>query len=90
MDAASGAAAVWWWLGVVALFVVVVPLVLLLAQRLLRRILEIRRYADDILEHGLGVTANLEPVPALGRTRELVRSAGEKLESYVQTVGRML
>lgn len=61
MDAAAGAAGVWWWLAVAALFLLVIPLVLMLAQRLLREVLEIRRYANDVLTHGVGITANLAP-----------------------------
>jgi hypothetical protein len=90
MDAASGAAAVWWWLGVAVLFLVVIPVVLILAQRLLRKVIEIKRYADDVLEHGVGVTANLEPVPALVETRSLVKSVGEGLAAYFGAVERML
>jgi hypothetical protein len=90
MDAASGGAAVWWWLGVVALYLVVIPLVLLLVQRVLRRIQEIRGYADDILEHGLGIAANLEPVPQLADTRDLVGRVRGGLERYASAVERLL
>jgi hypothetical protein len=90
MDAASGGAAVWWWIGVLALFLVVVPLVLFLAQRVLRHIGEIKGYADDVLEHVLGVAANLDPVPALAETRELVERVGGGLADYAGSVDRML
>ncbi|CAN5689152.1 hypothetical protein BH24ACT26_BH24ACT26_02560 [soil metagenome] len=90
MDAASGAAAVWWWLGVAALFLAVIPVVLILAQRLLQEVLEIRRYADDVLEHGVGITANLEPVPALVETRALVKRVGGGLGTYVGAVDRIM
>lgn len=90
MDAASGAGAVWWWIGVGALFFVVIPFVLILAQRILQEVSEIRRYADDVLEHGVGITANLEPVPALVETRDLVKRVGGGLATYLKTVERML
>ena len=90
MNAASGAAAVWWSIGIALLFLVVIPVVLVLAQRLLQRVLEIKRYADDVLVHGLDVTANLEPVPALVETRGLVESVGTKLGTYARAVDRLL
>lgn len=90
MDAASGGAAVWWWIGVLALFLVVIPVVLLLVQRVLRDIGEIRDYADDIREHGAGVAANLEPVPALAETRDLVKRVSGRLVEYAATVDRLL
>jgi hypothetical protein len=90
MDSTSGAAAVWWWIGVLLLYLAVIPVVLLLAQRLLQRVLEIRRYAADVLEHGIGVTKNLEPVPLLAETRDLVKRVGAGLGTYVQAVSRLL
>ncbi|MDQ3620269.1 MAG: hypothetical protein M3391_09105 [Actinomycetota bacterium] len=90
MDATSGAAAAWWWLGLVVLFFVVAPLVVILAQRLAKVIVEIKRYSEDVLAHGLGITTNLAPVPALIETRDLVKSAGPKLAGYVGSVDRIL
>ncbi|MFN2489504.1 MAG: hypothetical protein ABR529_07175 [Actinomycetota bacterium] len=90
MDATSGAAAVWWWMGIVVLFAVVIPLVLFLAQGLLSVILEIKAYAADVLEHGVAITGNLDPVPALLDTRDLVKSAGGKLTRYALAVDRIL
>ncbi len=90
MDAASGAAAVWWSIGIAALVLVVIPLVVFLAHRMLMHIVEIKRYADDVLEHGVGVTANLAPVPALLDTRESVKNVGSGLLTYAGSVDRML
>jgi hypothetical protein len=90
MDAASGGAAVWWWIGILVLLLVVIPTVLLLIQQLLRHISEIKHYADDVLEHGLGIAENLEPVPALAETRDLVKRAGGGLGDYVAAVDRLL
>ncbi len=72
-----------WWIGNAVLLVVVVPVVLLLANRVMRPALEIQRYADDILEHGVALTVNLEPVPAVARTRELVGTAKDLAVRYV-------
>lgn len=90
MDAASGGSAVWWWIGVLVLFLVVIPLVLLLVQRVLTHLREIDDYASDVLEHGLGITKNLEPVPALGDTRHLVKQVANGLAAYVGAADRML
>ena len=90
MDAASGGAAVWWWIGILVLLLVVIPTVLLLVQRVLRHISEIKHYADDVLEHGLGIAGNLDPVPALAETRDLVGRVGAGLGEYVAAVDRLL
>jgi hypothetical protein len=90
MDAASGGAAVWWWIGILVLLLVVIPIVLLLIQRVLRHISEIRHYADDVLEQGLAIAGNLEPVPTLIETRDLVRRVGAGLGEYVAAVDRLL
>lgn len=90
MEALPVGGAIMWWIGVVALFAVVIPLVLLLVQRVLSHLSEIKDYADDVLTQGVAVTENLAPVPALLQTRDLVKSAREKLGQYVTTVGRLL
>lgn len=90
MDATSGAAAVWWSIGIAALVLIVIPLVVFLAHRMLMHITEIKRYADDVLEHGVGVTANLAPVPALLDTRDSVKRVGSGLLTYAGSVDRML
>lgn len=90
MDAASGAAAVWWSIGIAALVLVVIPLVVFLAHRMLSHIVEIKRYADDVLEHGVAITANLAPVPALLETRARVKKVGAGLSAYAGSVDRML
>lgn len=81
---------VWWWIGNAILLVVVIPLVIVLADRVVRRALEIKGYAADVLEHGVGITGNLDPIPELVRTRDLVRAAREGAEQYGAAVGRLL
>lgn len=90
MDSLSTSGAVLWWLGLAALFLVVIPLLLVLVVRVLGHLREISQYADDVLVHGVGVTKNLEPVPALVQTGDLVASAGGKLARYVGAVDRLL
>jgi hypothetical protein len=86
----SAASVVWSVIGLVVLYLGVAPLLVVLAHRVFRRISEVRRYADDLLEHGVGVTANLDPVPALLDTRDLVKGAGMGLMRYGGTVERLL
>jgi len=68
---------------------VVAPLVVALASYVIRPALECARYADDILEHGVGVTAALEPVPALVATRELTRDVTGNAVAYVGALRRL-
>lgn len=79
-----------WWIGNAALLLLVTPLVLLLANRVIRPAVEVQRYADDILEHGVLLTENLEPVPAIADTRDLVAAARKLSVAYVGAVGPLL
>lgn len=79
-----------WWIGNLVLLFVVVPVVLLLLNRLLRQIMEIDAYANDILEHGVGITAALDSVPKLVRTRELAGTAQNAASRYVGALQRII
>jgi len=80
----------WWWVGNVILLAVVIPLVILLANRVVRPAIEIRRYADDILEHGVGLTGNLDPVPALVDTRRMVEEVKAGVVRYGGALDQIL
>jgi hypothetical protein len=86
----SAASVVWSIIGLVVLYLVVAPTVVVLAHRLFNRISEVDRYADDVLEHGVNITANLDPVPALVDTRDLVKGAGAGLLRYGAAVEKLL
>jgi hypothetical protein len=86
----STVAVVWSVIGLLVLFLVVAPLVVILAHRVLTRVREVQRYADDVLEHGVNIAANLDPVPALLDTRALVKKAGAGLVRYGGAVERLL
>lgn len=79
-----------WWIGNAVLLLVVTPVVLLLANRVIRPAVEVRRYADDILEHGVLLTKHLEPIPAVAVTRELVGAAKSLSVAYVGAVEPLL
>ena len=69
---------------------VVAPLVIVLAVNVIRPALECARYADDILEHGVGISAALEPVPVLITTRELVGEVTGQAVGYVTALRRLV
>jgi hypothetical protein len=67
-----------------------VPLVVLLANRVIRPAVEIQAYSDDILEHGVLLTENLVPVPALIDTdARIVDITGEAVR-YVTALRGMV
>lgn len=69
---------------------VVAPVVVALASYVIRPALESARYAEDILAHGVGVTAAVEPVPALVTTRELTAEVTENAVAYVGALRRLV
>lgn len=81
---------VWWWIANVVLLALVIPLVAFLAKRMLDRSAEVRDYAADILTHGLGITANLDPVPKLADTADLAGATRDAASRYASAVGFLL
>lgn len=77
------------WVASLVGLLVVAPLVVILAQHIIRIAREASRYADDILLHGVGITAALEPVPALLETRRLVGDVTRDAGAYVQALQRL-
>ena len=71
------------WIANAVLLVLVAPLIVLWGNRVLRPACEISRYADDILEHGVCLAANVAPVPALIDTAALVAVAKGHAVRYV-------
>lgn len=80
--------AVLWIMSAIGLLVVA-PLVVALASYVIRPALECARYADDILAHGVGITAAVEPVPALVTTRELAGVVKQNAVAYVGALRRL-
>lgn len=74
------------WIGL-ALGVVVLALVVILFDRVLRPVLEIRRYADDILAAGLGIARNLDGVDEAVRTRDLATAVPGLATAYLRKLG---
>lgn len=68
----------------------VAPLVIFLASRVIEPARECARYADDILVHGLGITAALESVPALLDTQSAVGDIDTNAGEYVAALRRLV
>ena len=81
--------ALWWIANVIAL-VVVIPLVIYLANKLIREAIASKRYADEILVHGVGIAGNLDPVPALAKTAQLSAQTKSGAVAYVPALHRLL
>ncbi len=81
--------AVLWAMSAIGLLVVA-PVVVALASYVIRPALEAARYADDILAHGVGIAAAVEPVPALVTTRELTAEVTENAVAYVGALRRLV
>jgi hypothetical protein len=72
----------------VGLFVLVS--VLSMFNRVIRPILEIDRYAKDILEGGVGIAKGVEGVDELAKTRDLVNSIPPLAVAYLEVVKKEL
>ena len=70
------------WIGLAVLLVIAL-VVLGLLQAVVRPVLEIRRYADDILAAGLGIAKNLDAVDELAHTRELATAVPPLAVAYL-------
>ncbi len=79
-----------WWIANAVLILVVAPVVVWLANKLLRPTMEIKAYANDILEHGVNLTGTLDDVPKLVTTQELVSQARQGVERYGAALHRLL
>lgn len=79
-----------WWLGNIVFLFVVIPVVILLLNRVLRPAVEIRKYVDDVLENGVLLTGELDSVPELLRTRDLVKQTAAGAARYANAVDQLL
>lgn len=79
-----------WWIGNAVLLVVVLPVVVILLTGLLRQVLRLNKVADDLLVHGTGCSQQLDAVPKLVQTQQLVSSARGLVGRYSTALLRML
>lgn len=80
----------WWWVGNAIILFAVVPVVIYTANRIVRPATEIKLYAANILQHGIAVTGNLDAVPALIDTRDMVVETRSGLARYGAALDRIL
>lgn len=79
-----------WWIANAVGLLVVIPVVILLANRVIAEALEIRQYADEIVESGVRLTGTLDPLPALADTGTLVEQAAGNAVRYVTALNRLV
>lgn len=79
-----------WWIGNVVLLLVVAPVCILFLNKVLKPAKEIKAYAADILEHGVGITGELDAVPKLVRTKELTGTARQAVGRYAGALQRLM
>jgi hypothetical protein len=72
------------------LLFVVIPIVLLYLNRVLRPALEIKKYADDVLQHGVGLTGTLDAIPKLVDTLNLTTAAKGLVGRYGAALEKIL
>lgn len=76
------------WTVAVVVGLVLLPVVLLLLHRTLRPLLEADRYAEAILDAGLGIAANLDGLDEAVRTSELAPAVDEIARIATTDAGR--
>ncbi|MBA2475373.1 MAG: hypothetical protein H0V40_05395 [Actinobacteria bacterium] len=84
----STTAAVFAWIGLV-LGLGIAVVVLVLFHNVLRVALEIKRYAADVLDAGVGIATNLDGVDEAVRTRELATAVPPLAVAYLQKLGKV-
>src|SRR5919199_3139949 len=85
-----GVRMVLWWIGNIVLIAVVIPAVLFFLNLVLRQILEVKSYADDILDHGVALTATVDCVPQLIETVQLAHDARLNVTQYGLALAMMV
>jgi hypothetical protein len=79
-----------WYIAALLLIFVIPPVVLLLLNKVLKPIREIDKYVEDVLEHGVALTATLDSVPNLIRTCELTGTCRLNVTRYGLALARLL
>ncbi|MGH9223034.1 MAG: hypothetical protein ACRD2W_04455 [Acidimicrobiales bacterium] len=64
-----------WWIGNAVLLLVVAPVCLILLTGLLKQVQRLNKLADRVLEHGVGLSGQLDALPGLLTTNELTTAA---------------
>lgn len=81
---------IWWWLADAVLILVVLPVVVAILVQVVIPILQIRRYADDIIEAGGLFGPHLDDITAeVLKTRDLVKVAGPEIVRFSRAVDNL-
>lgn len=79
-----------WWIADFVLIVVVLPVVVAILIQVLIPIVQIKRYADDIIEAGAQFGPHLDEITGeLVKTRDLVKVAGPMLGRYARAIDNL-
>lgn len=78
------------WIGNVIFIAVIIPVVVHLLNGLMRPAVEIKKYADDVLENGVMLTGELDVVPELLTTRDLIKQVGAGANRYAAALQQVL
>lgn len=78
------------WIADVIFIGVIVPVVVHLLNGLMRPAVEIKKYADDVLENGVMLTGELDVVPELLTTRDLIKQVGAGANRYASALQQVL
>lgn len=70
--------------------VLVAPIVVMLFNPIVHLAQDAHNYVDDILENGVILTGDLDPVPALVETKDLIHEATGRAAQYVGALERLL
>lgn len=77
------------WL-IVILLLVTLPVALVLLKKVLDPTVEIKRNANAILERAVGISGQLNAIPALVTTSRLVKQVGGGVLQYGAAIDRIL
>lgn len=75
-----------WWIGNLIFLAVVIPVVVYLLNQLMEVIVEIGRYADDVLEHGVLLIANMDAIDQLEETGQLAAQTSQGVQAYANAL----
>lgn len=78
-----------WWIANLVFLLVIVPVVVHILINLLKPIMEIRRYADDIAEHGGLFGPHLAKTAQLAETRDLVKEINNGVVAYIAAIDKI-
>ena len=78
-----------WWIANLVFLLVIVPVVVVILMQVLTPIQEIRKYADDIAEHGGLFGPHLDATAELATTRQLVKNLNKGVVAYCQALDKI-